>query len=178
MTFWLSLIEYLEYKNFVNSERSLFDCIMSEIHSKVVFVVTLGFTFHNLSTFRVITNWRRCRGTKVQIFLGYKRHTFRFDCWWWRTVRYQQGCASFTWRLHLRRIQFSKFLWRLHCQKIVKFEELIQYIHLSRWVLCRQGMLLWIMLTFLVFQIEYLKWIGKQVFQSLKIKRMMMLVTT
>ena len=39
------LIEYLEYKNFVNSERSLSDCIRSEIHSKVVFVVTSGSTF-------------------------------------------------------------------------------------------------------------------------------------
>ena len=121
LTFWLSLIEYLEYKNFVNSERSLSDCIRSEIHSKVVFAVTLRSTFHNLGTFWVLTNWRHCRGTKVQIFPGYEWHSFRFDCWWWRTVRYQQDCASFTWRLHLRRIHFSEFLWRLHCQKIVKF---------------------------------------------------------
>ena len=129
MTFWLSLIEYLEYKNFVNSERSLSDYIRSEIHSKVVFVVTLGSTFHNMGTFWVLTNWRHCQGTKAQIFPRYKRYTFRFDCWSWRTVRYQQGCASFTWWLHLWRIQCSEFLWRLHCQKIVKFEELIQCIH-------------------------------------------------
>ena len=39
------LIKYLEYKNFVNSERSLPNCIRSEIHSKVVFDVTLESTF-------------------------------------------------------------------------------------------------------------------------------------
>ena len=82
------LIEYLVYKNFVNSERSLSDYIRSEIHSKVVFVVTLGSTFHNLGTFWVLTNWHHRQGTKVQIFHGYERHTFRFDCWWWTTVRY------------------------------------------------------------------------------------------
>ena len=35
----------LSIKNFVNSERSLSDCIRSKIHSKVVFVVTSGSTF-------------------------------------------------------------------------------------------------------------------------------------
>ena len=104
LTFWVSLIEYIEYKNYVNSERSLSDCIRLEIHSKVTFTITLGSTFHNLGTFWVLTNWRHCRGTKAQIFPGYKRHILRFDCWWWTTVRYQQGCAYFTWRLHIWRI--------------------------------------------------------------------------
>ena len=103
---------------------------------KVVFVVTLKLPSTTLGIFWAITNWRHCWGEKVQIFLGYERHSFRFDCWWWTTVRYQQGCASLTWRLHLRRIQFSEFLWWLHCQKTANFEELIQFIHLSRWVLC------------------------------------------
>ena len=94
------LLNILSKRKFVNSERPLSDCIRSKIHSKVVFVVTLGFTFHNLGTFLVLTNWRHCRGTKVQIFPGYKKHTFIFDCWWWRTVRCYQVCASFTWRLH------------------------------------------------------------------------------
>ena len=60
------------------------------------FCCYLKITFTTLGIFWVLTKWRRCRGMEVQIFPRYERHSFKFDCWWWTTVRYQQGCASFT----------------------------------------------------------------------------------
>ena len=42
----------------------------SQFLSKVVFVVTLGFTFYNLGTFWVLTNWHPCRGRKCTSSLG------------------------------------------------------------------------------------------------------------
>ena len=135
LTFSLSLIEYLEYKNFVNSDRSLSDYIRSEIHPKVVFVVTLGSTFHNVGTFWVLTNWRHCQGTKAQIFPRYKRYTFTFDCWSWRTVRYQQGCASFTWWLHLWRIQFQNSYGDSTVKRLQSLKSWFS-LFTSIWVLC------------------------------------------
>ena len=51
--------------------KSLFEGSLSgkksQFLSKVVFAITSRFTFHNLGTFWVLTNWHRCRGTKVHI---------------------------------------------------------------------------------------------------------------
>ena len=107
MTFWVSLIEYLEYKRFVNSERSLSDCIRPEIHSKVVFVVTSGCTFYNLGTFWVLTNWRRCRGRKCISAPG-ERQGLREISVGKQGLRKQKEVVYLPWRLHCEIIQNSR----------------------------------------------------------------------
>ena len=105
-----NLTNYKQFCLYISSLVIFCERSLSKEKKKVSFLFKSGFccylgiAFTTLGNFPVLTNWRRCQGAKVQIFPGYERHSFIFDCWWWKMVKHQEGCASFTWRLHSQRI--------------------------------------------------------------------------
>jgi len=60
---------------------------------KVVLLLLLGFTSYNLSTFWVLTNWRRCRGTKVHICPGRTTKIERDFCGQIGISKRKEGCV-------------------------------------------------------------------------------------
>ena len=86
-------------------ERSLSEK-KSQFLSKSGFVVAFGIYLCNLGTFWVLTNWRRCRGMKVNICPGINDRI-------WRKI--SVGKHEF---LSVKKVVYLP--WRLHCKTFFK----------------------------------------------------------